>query len=101
MDTPYDIVTFVGHLRVEVDVGNTQFLGIHPCNQVLYTAIVAVAIAKHDHADSLSTTFEHERVGLAPFSLISLHRARLVEFELVSDKSYQIGHGHVLSTGFP
>ena len=49
-DAPDDVVAFVGHLRVEVDVRDASFLGVHPRNQVLHVAIVAMAFAEHHHA---------------------------------------------------
>ena len=71
-DAPDDIVAFVGHLRVEVDVRDAHFLGVHPGDEVLHIAVVAVSFAEHDHALWGAGLFEHKGVGLAPFGLIGL-----------------------------
>ena len=94
-DAADDVVAFVGHLRVEVDVRDAQFLGVHPGDEVLHVAVVAMAFAEHHHTLWGAGLFEHKGVGLAPFGLIGLLGTALVEFELVGGKANHVGHGHV------
>ena len=44
-DAANDIVAFVRHLRVKVDVRDAQFLGVHSGDEVLHVAVVAVSFA--------------------------------------------------------
>ena len=70
-DTAFDIGTFVGHLRVEVDVGNSEFLGVHPRDQVLDIAAMTVAVAQHHDALRTAVSIEDEGIGGAPYPVKS------------------------------
>ena len=94
-DAADDIVAFVGHLRVEVDVRNAQFLGVHPGYEVLHVAVVAMTFAEHDYTLDAACLFEHEGVGLAPFGFVGLLGTALVEFELVGGEAGHFGDGYV------
>ena len=91
------IVAFVGHLCVEVDVSEAQFLGIHAGDEVLHVAVVAMAFAEHDNPLDAPCLFEHEGVGLAPFGFVGLLRTALVELELVGGEAGHFGDGHILA----